>query len=102
MYMTGEIGKFVLHGEQVGGFRNWTALVQTVPPIRSRVIASGFWMFRKVNIDRMIAFFYSGEPSFELVLEKEATIKLPDDYPLDRLVISPIEMTFDDDFDWRD
>lgn len=100
--LIGEIGKFVLDGKQVGGFRNWTTFVQTESPIKSWVIASGWWMLERVNTNHFEAVFYTideDEP-FE-IYRKEAIIKLPEDYSLDKLVIQPIEITFPQDFDWR-
>ena len=101
--MTGEIGKWVIDGKQVGGFRNWTAFVQIKPPIKSWVWASGFWMLNKINTDRVIAsFYYEDDDSLKLVCEREAILHLPESYPLDELVIEPVEMTFEEDFDWRE
>ena len=100
--MIGEIGKFVLDGKQVGGFRNWTVFVQTVPPIKSWVVASGFWLLEQLPTDRVIACFYAeGQKELFLIRSEEAIIKLPDKYDLDILIIEPIEMTFEKDFDWR-
>ena len=101
--LIGEIGKWVIDGKQVGGFRNWTVFVQIKPPIKSRVIASGFWMLNKINTDRVIAsFYYEDNDKLNLVCEREAIVHLPEDYPLDKLVLIPVEMTFEEDFDWRD
>lgn len=101
--MIGEIGKWMINGKQVGGFRNWTAIVELTPPIHSKVIASGFWMLNKINTDKVIASFYYEEgDGLKLVCEREAIIHLPEDYPLDKLIIKPVEMTFEEDFDWRD
>lgn len=99
--MVGEIGKWIIDGKQVGGFRAWTAFVQIKPPIKSRVIAAGFWMFEKSNTDKVTASFYWEDDGLNLVCEREAIIHLPEDYPLDKLVIQPVEMTFEEDFDWR-
>lgn len=99
--MTGEIGKWVIDGKQVGGFRNWTVFVHIEPPIRSRVIASGFWMLKQINTDKVTASFYYEDNGLKLVCEREAIIHLPEDYPLDKLILTPIEMTFEEEFDWR-
>lgn len=101
--MAGEIGKWVIDGKQVGGFRGWTAIVELTPPVHSKVIASGFWMLEKINTDKVMASFYyqEEENSLMLICEREAIIHLPEDYPLDKLVIEPVEMTFEEDFDWR-
>lgn len=101
--MTGEIGKLVLDDKQVGGFRNWTVFIKTAPPIKSRVIASGFWMLEKINTDKVLAsFYYEDANSLILVCERETTIHLPEDYAMDELILTPVEMTFEKDFDWRD
>lgn len=101
--MIGEIGKWVIDSKQVGGFRNWTTFVHIVPPIKSWVIASGFWMLNKINTDKVVAsFYYEDNDKLNLICEREAIIHLPEDYPLDKLVIQPVEMTFGEDFDWRD
>ena len=99
--MTGEIGKWVIDDKQVGGFRAWTAFVQTKPPTKSRVIASGFWMLNKINTDKVMASFYYEDDGLKLICEREAIIHLPKEYPLDKLVLMPVEMTFEEDFDWR-
>ena len=101
--MIGEIGKWMIGGEQVGGFRNWTVRVRTQPPIKSRVIASGFWMLNKINTDKVLAFFYCEDNGgLNEVCKREAIIHLPEEYPLDKLVIQSVEMTFEEEFDWRD
>jgi len=100
--MIGEIGKLVLDGKQVGGFRNWTTFVQIVPPIKSWVIASAFWMEERVSADKVMASFYCEDSGkLKLVCEREATLHLPEEYPLDELVLIPVKMTFEEDFDWR-
>lgn len=101
--MAGEIGKWVVDGKQVGGFRGWTVFVQTVPPIRSRVIAAAFWVLEEINTDKVVASFYREDgDSLKLICKREANIKLPKDYELDKLIIKPVEMTFEEDFDWRE
>ena len=101
--MTGEIGKLTLDGKQVGGFRNWTAFVQIKPPIKSWVIASGFWMLEKVNTNKLHADFYAEDNGeLQLIKEGEVIVNLPLDYALDTLIVEPIEMTFEQDFDWRE
>lgn len=101
--MTGEIGKWVIDGKQVGGFRNWTAFVQIVVPIKSWVIAAGFWMLEEINTDKVLAsFYYEENDKLNLLCEREATIHLPKSYPLDKLVVIPVEMTFEEEFDWRE
>ena len=101
--MTGEIGKLVLDGKLIGGLRAWTARVRTQPPIRSRVIADGFWMLETINTDKVMAsFYYDNGGKLDLVCQKEAIIHLPADYPLDKLLLIPIELTFEEDFDWRE
>lgn len=101
--MTGEIGKLIIGDKQVGGFRGWTAIVYKEPIFHSIVVASGFWMLETINTDKVMASFYcEDDDELELVCEREAIIKLPESYPLDKLVIKPVEMTFEEDFDWRD
>ena len=101
--MAGEIGKWVVDGKQVGGFRGWTAFVQPEPPARSRIIASGFWMLEKINTNKVIAsFYFEGAVGLKLIHERESIIHLPEDYPLDKLVLMPVEMTFEEEFDWRE
>ena len=101
--MTGEIGKLTLDGKQVGGFRNWTTFVQIKPPIKSWVIASGWWMLEKTDTNKLIASFYAeGAGKLQLIREGEVIIDLPPDYALDTLIVEPIKMTFETDFDWRE
>lgn len=103
MQLIGEIGKWIIDGKQVGGFRNWTTFVHYKPPIKSRVIASGFWMLEEIKTDKVIAlFYYEEDGEYKLVCEREAIIHLPEDYLLDKLIVRPVEMTFGEDFDWRD
>ena len=103
MELTGEIGKLVIDGNQVGGLRGWTVFVETKPPIRSWVTAAGFWMRKIIETDKVLASFYRKDESGELklVCERMATIKLPESYPFDVVVPIVVELTFDEDFDWR-
>lgn len=96
--MTGEIGKLSVNGDQVGGFKYWTAMVQKKPP-RSRVVASQFWMFRKVEGELTASFFYNLGDDLKLVLEKAVTIKFPE-YELDTAINRPLVMEFEDGFNW--
>lgn len=101
--MTGEIGKWEIDGKQVGGFRGWTVAIRTKPPIKSRVVAEVFWVLEEINTDKVIASFYrEGNGTLNLICEREVIIRLPENYPLDELILSPIEMTFEEDFDWRE
>jgi len=104
MELTGEIGKLVIDGVQVGGLRGWTVFVETKPPIRSWVTAAGFWMRRIIETDKVEASFYRKTESGELklVYESMATIKLPKSYPFDVVVPEVVKLTFDVDFDWRE
>ena len=100
--MTGEIGKWVVDGKQVGGFRNWTVFVHYKPPIKSWVIASGWWMLEKVNTNKLIASFYVEDAGkFQLIREGGVIVNLPPDYALDTLILEPMKMAFETDFDWR-
>ena len=101
--LTGEIGKWVVDGKQVGGFRAWTVFVNYKPPARSWVIAAGFWMLSKINTSKVIAsFYYEDGDSLKLAYKRDANINLPKDYELDKLIIKPVKMTFEEDFDWRE
>jgi len=101
--MTGDIGKLTLDGKQVGGFRNWTVFIHLKPPIKSRVVASGWWMLEKVNTNKLVANFYAEDAGkLQLIREGEVIINLPPDYALDTLIVEPVEITFEEDFDWRD
>lgn len=98
--MTGEIGKLSLKGEQIGGFKYWTAIVQKKPPY-TRVIASKFWMFNKPDTDKLTAsFYYDTGDDLKQVLEKEVTVKLPEQFELGKMIISPLTMVFEDGFNW--
>ena len=98
--MTGEIGKLSLNGEQIGGFKYWTAMVQKKPPY-TRVVASKFWIFKKPETNNITAgFFYDTGDDLKQVLEKEVTIKLPEKYELGTMMVSPLEMVFEDSFNW--
>lgn len=100
--MTGEIGKLILDGKQVGGIRNWTAFVQIVPPIKSWVVASGWWMLEKVDTNKLkVKFYAEGAGKLQLIREEEAIVNFPPDYALDTLITEPIEIKFGYDFDWR-
>ena len=101
--MTGEIGKFILDGKQVGGIRNWTVFIQIKPSIKSRVEASGWWMLEKVNTNKLHAEFYAeGAGVLDLIKEGEVIVDLPPDYALDTLIIKPLKINFETDFDWRE
>jgi len=96
--MTGEVGKLSLNGEQVGGFKYWTVVMRGKPP-QTTVIASQFWMFEKVDSDRLVAEFYSLiEGKYELIHTKEATIILPH-HEMDKMTTVRLEMDLGG-FDW--
>lgn len=98
--MTGEWGKFSLNGEQIGGFKHWTAII-VKSPLSSRVIASQFWMFKKVDTNRLKAEFYAEkDDDLKLIRSEDAIINLPE-YTLDKMITRPIEITFENAFDWR-
>lgn len=97
--MTGEIGKLSLNGEQVGGFKYWTAIIK-LNPLHSRVIASKFWMLKKVDTNKLKAEFYTEiNGKLKLIREGEVTVNLPE-YELDKMITQPIELDIGD-FDWR-
>lgn len=97
--MTGEIGQLSLNGEQVGGFKYWTA-IQNRRTLETRVIASKFWLFKEVNSNKLQADFYSHEPNdkLELVYSAGVTIDFPE-YILDKTISHSIEMNLGM-FDW--
>ena len=100
--MTGEIGKLSLNGEQVGGFRNWTAITKITTPVKSHVIASGFWMLKKATTNKLDAEFYAEDAGvLQLVSRGEVFVNLPPDYAIDTLILKSIKITFEEDFDWR-
>ena len=101
--MTGEIGKLILDDRQVGGIRNWTVFIQIKPPTKSRVIASGWWMFERVNTNKLTTEFYVEDVGvLRLIREKESIVNLPFEYALDILITEPLELTFEEAFDWRE
>ncbi len=97
--MTGEIGKLSLDGEQVGGFKYWTA-IQNRKTLETRVIASKFWLFKEVNGDKLRADFYSHVPNdkLELVYSADVSIDFPE-HTLNKTISYPIEMNLGT-FDW--
>lgn len=96
--MTGEIGTLFLDDKQVGGFKYWTAVIN---PGRSHVIASQFWMLKKVETDKLKAKFYAEVDSgLKLIREEDAIVNLPD-CELDKTIVSPLRIDFVDSFDWR-
>jgi len=102
MRLTGEIGKIVQDGKQVGGIRGWTVFVQTKPPIYSYVVAAGYWMTEKIASKVVTVEFYSQENgAMNLVCDKEGTLELPEEYVLDKLILETLKITFKDNFDWR-
>ena len=99
--MTGEIGKLSFNGEQVGGFKYWTAIVK-INPLHSHVIASQFWMLKKVDTDHLKAEFYTEvSDSLKLVHSEDVIINLPE-HELDKMITKPLRIDFERSFDWRD
>ncbi len=89
--LSGEIGKLSLNGEQVGGFKYWTAVINKKNP-STHVIASQYWMFKKVDTDKLEAEFYTEtRDKPKLIYKREVTVKIPD-CELDKMITSPIEM----------
>ena len=103
MRLTGEIGKLELNGKEVGGFRGWTVFVHFEPPIHSWVMLTGYWLFKRIY-GPVKALFYSEDDhgNLRLVREYEVTIELPDEYPLDEMILDPVKLSFDKEFDWRE
>ncbi len=97
--MTGEIGKLSLNGKQVGGFKYWTA-IQNRNSLETKVIASRFWLLKKVNGDKLQAEFYSHIPEGELqlVYSADAKINFPE-YELNKMESKTIEIDLGK-FDW--
>jgi hypothetical protein len=76
--MTGEIGKLELNGEQVGGFKYWTA-IQNRDTNETKVIASKFWTLRKLDNGKYTAEFYSRvEDKLELIYKAPVEIEFPE------------------------
>src|SRR3990167_7442248 len=97
--MTGEIGKLSINGNQVGGFKYWTA-IQNRNSLQTIVRASRFWLFEKVDTNTFQADFYSHNPdgNLHLVYSVPVTVDLPE-YESDKMM-SKI-LTFDlGMFDW--
>ncbi len=97
--MTGEIGKLSIDGEQVGGFKYWTA-IQNRNSLQTLVRASKFWLLKEVNTDKFQADFYSHNPdgNLKLVYSTPVTLTLPE-YEIDKMMSSVIEMNLGK-FDW--
>ncbi len=97
--MTGEIGKLSLNGEQVGGFKYWTA-IQNRRTLETRVIASRFWLLKEFNGNKLRADFYSHVPNdkLELVYSADVTIDFPE-YDINKMMLNSIEMKLGV-FDW--
>lgn len=76
--MTGEIGTISLNGEQVGGFKYWTAL-QNKDTGQSRVIASKYQLLKQVSSGEFNFKFYSRvNDELSLVYSVKGTIQFPD------------------------
>lgn len=97
--MTGEIGKLSLNGEQVGGFKYWTA-IENRDTLQTRVIASKFWFLKEVDTHQLQAEFYSHAPdgNLKLVYSTDVTADFPE-YELDTMMSQKIEMNLGT-FDW--
>lgn len=97
--MTGEIGKLSTDGEQVGGFKYWTA-IQNRDSLQTIVRASRFWLLKAVKTDKFQAEFYSHNPDdkLKLVYSTDVTVQLPS-YEIDKMQSKAIEMDLGV-FDW--
>lgn len=97
--MTGEIGKLSINGEQVGGFKYWTA-IQNRDSLQTIVRASKFWLLREIYTDKFQADFYSHNPDdkLKLVYSSDVSVNFPP-YELDKMTDGIIEMNLGT-FDW--
>jgi len=97
--MTGEIGKLSLGGEQVGGFKYWTA-IQNRNSLQTKVMASQFWLLREVANNKFQADFYSHIPDGELrlIYSTEVMVDFPE-HEIDKMVSKTIEIELGT-FDW--
>ncbi len=96
--MTGEIGKLSLNGEQVGGFKYWTAIRNRTTG-QTRVRASRFWLLREVEANTFNAEFYvNTNEGLECVYSTEVTAALPQS-TVNKMVDKVIEMNLGT-FDW--
>ena len=90
--MTGEIGKLSLNGEQVGGFKYWTA-IQNRNSLQTRVVASKFWLLKEIDTGELKADFYSHNPDGELrhIYSADITTTFPE-YEVDKMMSKPISL----------
>lgn len=97
--MTGEMGKLSIDGQQVGGFKYWTA-IQNRDTLQCHVVASKFWVLKKVATNNMKAEFYAFDfnDNLELIYQADATVDFPE-YVLDRMISRKLDIDLGE-FDW--
>ena len=98
--LTGELGKFTLDNEQVGGFKYWTVIISQ-NPLQTFVKAQIFWMLKTVSTNELNArFCFDSMGKTKIVYEGKVKVKLPDKYELDKYIKQPITMELPEGFDW--
>ena len=102
--LTGPVGKLTIDGEQVGGFRGWTTFVHIKPPIYSWVVAAGYWIDKVTKSKEATAEFYyeDDEGNLKVLYESKVHLDLPETYPVGRMILDQLKISFKDNFDWRE
>lgn len=101
--MTGEIGTFSIDGEQVGGFKYWTASHNRNTG-QTRVIASQFWLFEKPTPELTADFYYEEDEQLKPIYTRKVKVDFPNDvdspdFEFNKKITEVIEMDLGR-FDW--
>ncbi len=87
---SGPVGVWKVGSEQVGGFLDWSIIVDTQSePKKTNIAAASFWLFKEVP--GATALFYTDGADLILAQEFDVLFDLPD-CGLDRIVHKPIRM----------
>lgn len=92
METKGQIGTIFDGNKQIGGFTGWCIEVRIEGKAKTYISASGFWMLEKPPDKVMAKFYQILDNDLVLANERLVSLSLPDEYPLDTLVRTSIEM----------
>lgn len=89
---TGTMGKLVIDGRQVGGFKDWQidVFIRKGKAI-TRIFAESYWMFERIKTAEA-TFYFSSNDALLIANQFPVTLELPESYALNKLIKTPLKM----------
>jgi hypothetical protein len=95
--LSGEIGKLSFNGEQVGGFKYWTAMYNKTTG-ETKVKASKFWKLKDCPNELEAEFYADTGDTLKLVRKLNVKVTFPE-CKLNAMITSPLEINLGV-YDW--